>query len=341
MRYPADTDTRVRAHTRLVRVTLIAVLIVIGLGAYTRLTDAGLGCPDWPGCYGHLLLPTGSEALERANARWSEFPVDIARATVEMTHRVAAGVLGVLILLLACWSLRLRRQGVSWILAWVAVGLVVLQALFGMWTVTLKLLPQIVSAHLLGGFSLLVVLYWYYLRSPGLFPGTVAKHTHRHRRWVLVGAVLVVIQIALGGWLSANYAAVACPDFPTCQGRWLPPTDFSRAFNLAQTIGPNYLGGLLDNSARVTIHFTHRVGAVLLSVYLLGVSLLLLCTRSPKHLLLSVCGMLGVLLLQVLLGIANVVFSFPVALAVAHNIVAALLLLSVVRLVYLSYGQSA
>jgi cytochrome c oxidase assembly protein subunit 15 len=326
-----------RALTHLARAMLVFALITISLGAYTRLADAGLGCPDWPGCYGHWLLPLGEQAQERANAAWSENPVDIFRAAVEVAHRVAAGSLGLMILITALLSWRVHA--VRWV-ALSALGLVVAQGLFGMWTVTLKLLPQIVSAHLLGGFTVLTALYYYYLRLSDLDKGSgvgisvpVRGVSVKLVAWI--GMLLVVAQTALGGWLSANYAAIACPDFPTCQGRWLPPIDLRGAFDLTQSIGPNYLGGLLENTQRVTIHVMHRAGALLLSVYLLVAGIWIMRVADHKPIQLAIRVMLVILALQLCLGVSNILFSFPIVLAIAHNLGAALLLLSVIRVLYL------
>lgn len=316
----------------LLRVMLALTLIVIGMGVYTRLADAGLGCPDWPGCYGHWLLPLDEKAQAHANARWPDSPVDIQRAALELAHRVVAGLLGLLVLILGLLSLRARKHV---LLAWTAVLLVVVQALFGMWTVTLKLLPQIVSAHLLGGFGLLTILYFYYLR---LFDSVrISRGFRTLRIWAWLGLTLVVTQIGLGGWLSANYAAIACPDFPTCQGQWIPPTNFPKAFNVMQSIGFNYLGGLLDNTARVTIHITHRFVALLLAFYLMVLSILVLRASTKTHLRMAIYAMLGILFLQLCLGISNVLFSFPILIAIAHNLVGALLLLSMTRVLYFLY----
>ena len=322
----------------LARATLIFALVVIALGAYTRLVDAGLGCPDWPGCYGHWLLPLSEEAVSQANAQWQDSPVDIFRAAVEMTHRVAAGMLGVLVLVLAFLSWRARH---AFLLACVVTGLIVAQGLFGMWTVTLKLLPQIVTMHLLGGFGVLCALYCYYLRS--LYPSSLTPNQPRFtmfKTFAWLAWFLIFAQIALGGWLSANYAAVACPDFPMCQGQWVPPMDFGSAFNMTRDAGPNYLGGLLDNTARVTIHLSHRLGAVLLSLYLIIFGIYAVRAHIHNAARLAIYGMWVVLIAQLCLGVSNIIFHFPIALAVAHNLCGALLMLSITRVLYFLYYDS-
>ena len=205
-----------------------------------------------------------------------------------------------------------------------------------MWTVTLKLWPQVVTAHLLGGFTTISLLWLLTLRLNNQrwqLPAIVEPKLTALRPLVVVGLLIVVGQIALGGWTTSNYADIACPDFPRCQGAWLPPMDFANGFNIAQQVGPNYLGGVLDNDARVAIHVSHRIGAIITSLYLLFLFVKLrgLATAPAKHL--SVV-MLAVLVAQVLLGISNIVFNFPIAVAVTHNLVGALLLLVMVTMNY-------
>lgn len=312
-------------------VTLLLCFVVIVFGAYVRLSDAGLGCPDWPGCYGHLGVPSSEEHVARANEAFPERPVEVHKGWKEMIHRYLASTLGLLIVVLALMSLRLRRQGVPALLPWALVALVIFQGVLGMWTVTWQLKPLVVTAHLLGGMSTLSLLYWLRLSTraatpqpapPALPPGL--------RRLALVGLVVVVIQIFLGGWTSTNYAALACPDLPTCHGRWLPETDYREAYTLWRGLGVNYEFGVLDNLARVTIHFTHRVGALVVSAVLIALGLALLRRggrwRGYGH------AVLGALVLQVVIGISVVHWQLPLLLADAHNAGAALLLLTLVAL---------
>ena len=250
--------------------TLLALIVVL-LGAYTRLTHAGLGCPDWPGCYGFISVPKGEAQLAHAELHFPDTPVEAHKGWNEMIHRYFAGTLGLLIVLLAAraWTHR-RHPGQPLKLPLFLLAVVFAQAAFGMWTVTLKLWPQVVTAHLLGGFATLSLLFLLTLRLSGVLPALIVPR--RLQYWATAGLVLVIGQIALGGWVSSNYAAVACIDLPTCHGQWWPNMDFANGFHLTQHIGPNYLGGQLDSDARTAIHMTHRIGAVLVTLCLLYTS---------------------------------------------------------------------
>lgn len=322
--------------------TGFCVLVVV-LGAFTRLVDAGLGCPDWPGCYGHLTWPQSDAAVERAEAAFPEFPVEHDKTWPEMVHRYAAGLLGLLILglTIATWR-QAGRDPENQYPRKHSLGLLVLvvvQALFGMWTVTLQLWPQVVTAHLLGGFatlSLLWLLSQRYSARHWRMPSNSVRRLRGITSLLWLVLVVVVAQIALGGWVSANYAALACTDFPLCHGQLWPEMEFRQGFNFAQDVGPNYLGGLLEGEARTAIHVTHRLGALV--VVLLGG---LLCWRlwqikqsAPQRMALVIAAVLGV---QIILGITNVLASLPLAVAVAHNAGGALLLLSLVTLAHRTY----
>jgi cytochrome c oxidase assembly protein subunit 15 len=309
--------------------TLLAVVVVM-LGAYTRLTHAGLGCPDWPGCYGFLGVPMSEHKQALAEARFPEAPVEVAKGWYEMVHRYFAGALGLVILGLAVQALRRRGEpGQPLKLPLFLLALVTLQAAFGMWTVTLKLWPQVVTAHLLGGFATLSLLFLLTLRLSGPAP-VMPRLSARLRSLAALALLLVVGQVALGGWVSSNYAAVACVDLPTCHGEWWPAMDFANGFHLTQHIGPNYLGGQLDSDARTAIHMSHRLGALLLSLVLL-----LLAWRLRANGLPRLAGLLLLALaLQISLGISNVVFHLPLLVAVAHNLGGAVLLLTLVLINY-------
>jgi len=320
------------------RVALVATglaLVVVVLGAYVRLSDAGLGCPDWPGCYGKVGVPTASHEVEAANQAYPERPVEAPKAWKEMVHRYFAGALGLLVFALGflAWRARARQPGYPVGVPTFLVALIIFQALLGMWTVTLLLKPVVVMSHLLGGLTTLSLLWWVALRH-GAQPRPVRATPEAVglRPWALLGLVILVMQLALGGWVSANYAALHCPDFPTCQGQWWPPMDFADGFTLWRGLGIDYEGGVLPNDARVAIHVSHRIGALATFLYLGWLGLRLL--RATPNSVLRTVGvvLLLVLFTQVSLGIANVVLSLPLLVAVAHNGVGAVLLLCVVAL---------
>ncbi len=308
--------------------TLLALVVVL-LGAYTRLTHAGLGCPDWPGCYGFIGVPQSEAQLAHAEANFPHAPVEAEKGWNEMVHRYFAGTLGLLILGLAGHALRQRgRDGQPLKLPLLLLGVVIAQAAFGMWTVTLQLWPQVVTAHLLGGFTTLSLLLLLCLRLSNAF--SPLELPARLRRWAALGLALAIAQIALGGWVSSNYAAVACVDLPTCHGQWWPAMDFANGFHLTQHIGPNYLGGQLDSDARTAIHMTHRLGALVVTLVLLALAWQLRSAGLPRLAAL----LLAALCLQVGLGISNVFFHLPLPVAVAHNGGGALLLLVLVSINY-------
>jgi cytochrome c oxidase assembly protein subunit 15 len=312
--------------TRLAGLGVGLALVVVVLGAYTRLVDAGLGCPDWPGCYGFLTVPDAAHEIAAAEARFPDAPVEAHKAWPEMVHRYFATTLGFVILVLAGIAVRSRGGALPRKLPLGLLALVVLQGAFGAWTVTLKLWPQVVTLHLLGGMTTLALLWLLWLRL-----GQASARLGNLRAHAYVALAVVVLQIALGGWTTSNYAALACPDFPTCQNEWWPAMDFGRGFDLSQEVGPNYLGGLLHNDARVAIHMAHRFGAI--AVFLVVGALAWRIGRAREANALA--WVLGALLLaQIALGIANVELSLPLAVATAHNATGALLLLAVVTVNY-------
>ena len=254
-------------------IAVLLALFVVMLGAYTRLTDAGLGCPDWPGCYGKMVLPGADAGLQEAQSKFPQIPIESRKAWTEMAHRYAAGTLGLLIFFIAFSVLRKRFQGVQlpWHLPAALLILVVFQAALGMWTVTLNLLPVVVMGHLLGGILIFACLSRFRLQMSSL----VGQDLPQWRPWLILGACIVFFQIALGGWVSSNYAGISCIGFPMCNGVWFPELHFARGFNLFSPVGANYQGGLLDNEVRVTIQFIHRIGAVLTACYILILSALI------------------------------------------------------------------
>jgi len=317
-------------------ITVCAFVLAYGvvvLGAYVRLSDAGLGCPDWPGCYGHLVAP---EAAQHAGPAYGNAVIHPAKAWKEMIHRYAAGTLGLLIFLTAFLAWRQPRRVVSPVVASLLAVLVIGQALLGMWTVTRLLTPLIVTAHLLGGMTILALLFWLVLSQ--LFMINNADTDRGLRSWVILGLAVLAGQIFLGGWTSANYAALICPDFPTCRGgAWLPQANFTEAFTLWHG-NVNYEYGVLDAAGRTAIHMTHRLGALVTALVLALVAARALASRTGLIRRVGVALVLA-LLAQISLGIANVELMLPLPVAVAHNGVAALLLLVMVALLYLSRSK--
>ncbi len=318
------------AYKKLILAALIITFIVVPLGAYVRLSNAGLGCPDWPGCYGKITPHHAADAIDAALKTRPEGVVSHAKAWKEMVHRYFAGTLGLLILsiFIAAWRRR-KLSHSSLLLPLALLAVVVFQALLGMWTVTKLLKPVIVSAHLLGGMTTLALLVWLWRRefTPSR-QAYFAPVTHL-RTAAMLGLLLVIFQIALGGWVSANYAALACTDFPTCQGVWLPAMDFEHAYTLRRNLGETASGDLLPLTALTAIHWTHRLMALIVSLYLIWLASRLI--KIPGYA--GIAGMLlAALALQVTLGISNVLFSLPLPVAVAHNAGAALLLAGMVML---------
>jgi cytochrome c oxidase assembly protein subunit 15 len=310
---------------RLARFGTVLALTVVMLGAWVRLTDAGLGCPDWPGCYGRLVVP---DAATPAHELGSEFtrPLEAGKAWREMIHRYLASTLGLICVALAAIAWRNRRDPRQpWRAPVALVALVIFQGLLGMWTVTLLLKPIVVVAHLFGGFATLALLF-----SLGRWRTVpVPVPTVGLRRLGLAAAAALVLQIFLGGWTSANYAALACPDFPTCQTQWWPAiADFEEGFVLWRGIGVDYEGGVLDHPARVAVHFTHRLGAILAAVLVAWLGLRLARESATR---LDGSAVLALLLAQLSLGVSIVWFGVPLPVAVLHNGVAAMLLLAVIN----------
>jgi len=306
--------------------------VVVVVGAYVRLSDAGLGCPDWPGCYGKLTPAQAVRDIARTvQAQGGEHgPVSLDKAWKEMGHRYLAGTLGLLILAIAVLAC-MRRE--SRLLAAATLAVVVLQATLGMWTVTLLLKPAIVTAHLLGGMATLALLVWFALAQWRHSP---APQLRTLRLPAALGLGAVAVQIALGGWVSANYAAPACPDLPLCLGQALPPMDFANAFHVVRELGMTPDGDLLSREALTAIHWTHRVFALVAVAAAGWAAWRAWCTRELRTLgaLLAVA-----LATQLALGIANVLAGLPLWLAAAHNAGAALLLACLVVLNFFSFRE--
>jgi len=323
--------SRYRLFRRLALAGVVLAFAVVVLGAWVRLSAAGLGCPDWPGCYGHLTADDAARNVDAINEAFPQRPFTYHKAIKEMVHRYFAGGLVLVIVALAGLAIANRRdpqQPVGLPIA--LVGLVILQALLGMWTVTLLLKPLIVVLHLLGGLTTLALLGWLALAPQADWSRPAAPT--QLKTLAAVGLIVLGLQIALGGWTSSNYAALACPDFPTCQNSYWPQMDAKDAFVLWRGLGIDYEGGVLDHPARVAIHFVHRLGAVVTALVLGFVSFAAI-RRGPTRAARGAGIALGaVLLCQLILGPVMVIRALPLALATAHNAVAALLLLAIVAL---------
>lgn len=315
-------------YKKLILAALILTFFVVPLGAYVRLSNAGLGCPDWPGCYGQITPHHAADAIDAALKINPDGVVSHDKAWKEMVHRYFAGTLGLLILTIAVVAWRQRKRG-GFGLPLALLALIVFQALLGMWTVTQLLKPLIVSAHLMGGMTTLALLVWLWRRESATSQRAYFAPVHHLRRAVVLGLVLVIVQIALGAWVSANYAALVCADFPTCQGAWVPAMDFNHAFTLHRDLGETASGELLSLSALTAIHWTHRLMALIVTLYLVWLATRLFKVSGYAGFASMLLGALG---LQILLGVSNVVFSLPLPVAVAHNAGAALLLAGMVML---------
>jgi cytochrome c oxidase assembly protein subunit 15 len=324
---------------RLCLVGTLVTLVVIVLGAWVRLSDAGLGCPDWPGCYGHLTVGQAVENAHHANAAFPERPLEPDKALKEMIHRYFATGLGLLVIAIAvvAWTNR-RDPAQPMRLPGFLVALVVFQGLLGMWTVTLLVKPLIVTAHLLGGLATLSLLWWLSLRVER----TTRPPAERGlRRLAVAGLAVLVLQIMLGGWVSTNYAALACPDFPTCQRSFWPNMDFKDAFVLWRGLGIDYEGGVLDHPARVAIHFVHRIGAVVTALVLGFIAWRAVRDGRSRAVRTAGFALAALVVVQWTVGPLMVMKALPLELATAHNGVAALLVLAMVALLRYLWSPTA
>lgn len=332
VRWSRDPDK----FRKLAWVTAFLTLDLIMFGSFTRLTDAGLGCPDWPGCYGHSNPLSAGEPIRAAETALPSGPVTMTKAWIEMVHRYFAMGVGLLIIILAVQAwVRWRRQGgrSPW-LATAALAWVLAQGAFGALTVTMKLQPVIVTIHLLGGVGLLALLTWLALREGDWVHVRAPAPALATAR---VALVVVVLQVALGGWVSTNYAVMACPDFPLCQGELLPPMDFAHAFTLWRPLGMTGDGDAIPFQSLVAIHWTHRLFAV---VVIVVVGRLLWHLWGAAGLKGAARALLALLLVQFATGMSNVVLQWPLLLAVLHSGGAALLV-AVLVVVNYRLGRAA
>ena len=388
MTLPRPSAHRPAVYRHFHRIAWLAVALtfcVVVFGAFVRLSDAGLSCPDWPTCYGRAAWPQAAQDVS-GHAASAIRPFETHKAWREQAHRHLAATLGVLVLVLALLAARRRRHGIAQVLvaslmvalaiplymkgqvvpalavaglgealllvaalrwsnadlaraAALTLAVVIFQALLGKWTVTMLLKPVIVMGHLLGGMTTFALLAWMAWRATWM--PVVLADAPALRRWVVAGIAVLGVQVALGGWVSANYAALACgaggwttavhhyADFPRCVGQWWPPTDFREGFVLWRGVGVDYEGGVLDGASRIAIQMAHRIFAVAVFAYLMLLSWRLLRTPGLR----AWAATLALLTLaQVLLGVLNVKLSLPLPVAVLHNGGAALLLFVLVSL---------
>ena len=313
----------------LVLLGAILALGVVALGAYVRLSDAGLGCPDWPGCYGTLTVPQSEAAIASAQTSYPSNIIVVGKAWREMIHRYFAGTLGLVVLAIFVlgWTAKREIKCSPWTPSFLLV-LIAFQAMLGMWTVTMLLKPAIVSAHLLGGMSTLAVLTWLAHRHWGHSSISIVK-LPRLRLAIRLAIVVIFMQIFLGGWTSTNYAALACTDFPTCHGVFIPNMDFKDAFHMVRELGQGANGGALSLASITAIQWTHRLGALITFIYMF-----VLAKNILKYWQLKRLGVILLLVLcaQISLGIANLLLHLPLVLAVAHNFTAGLLVIILVTL---------
>lgn len=323
---------------RITTTAIILALMVVMLGAYTRLTDAGLGCPDWPGCYGRMVLPTAQAGLSHAQAQYPTVALEAEKAWTEMVHRYAAGTLGLLILIIFIRTVIVSRGShqIPKVVPGFLMVLVIFQALLGMWTVTLKLLPVVVMGHLLGGILIFASLCYFRWQISEV---NVAN-LYSWRKWIGFAAFILLMQVALGGWVSSNYAGIACVGFPACNGVWWPMLHLTDGFNLLSPVGANYQGGLLDIDARITIQFIHRLGAIVTAAVVLILSVFIIAKSTSRPIKSISFVAIGLVLIQFMLGILNVVYLLPLGVAVAHNGVAAILFATLISMFYLAKGEA-
>lgn len=319
---------------KLVFVSILLAILVVSLGAYTRLTHAGLGCPDWPGCYGLMDVPETSAQISLAEQAFPERPVEPEKAWNEMIHRYFAGTLGLLILVIALMSLKRRSQGGPVGLPILILLVVIFQAALGMWTVTLKLMPVVVMGHLLGGFTTLCLLFILYLRlSAYRVPGGDYP-LKKYAKFGVIGIFILAGQIGLGGWTSSNYAALTCTELPICQAGWIDQLTFEHSFDLVPPEKASYEFGHLDHASRVTIHVMHRLGAIVTALYLFWLATTIYRKAQSPFFKNAAMSLGFILSVQVGLGISNVWFSLPLSVAVSHNVVAAMLMMSLITMTY-------
>ncbi len=327
----------------LFKLTLLATLVatfVVVLGAYTRLNNAGLGCPDWPTCYGHFMIPKSHTAIHQAELQFPTSTFQLQKAWTEMIHRYFAFALGILILFIAGINLfRTQSSAATKFVGSLLVLLVVLQSLLGMWTVTTKLLPLVVMAHIVGGMVLLGLL-WFLTLKFAKTPQTHSPQWRSFRMWSIGALVLIALQIFMGSWVSANYAGLICPGFPFCHGQLFPHMNIHQGFDFLAPVGQNYMGGVMGLNAKISIQMFHRYIAFISVIYFGLLSLNLLFSKKARGLRLIGLAMVIIGVMQFALGVLNVEWLLPIPVAIAHNGFAAIFLLIIVTLNYCVFSQS-
>ena len=329
--------------TRLAIAGVLLAFCVVMLGAWTRLSDAGLGCPDWPTCYGSITVPLSDAAIARAHELYPDQPFVAAKAWPEMIHRHFAKAIGLLCLALVLIALRGRRHDPALPVGHVVFLflLVCLQGALGAWTVTMKLFPPVVTGHLLLGFTTLTTLFLLALRSSRAFAPTRTPHAAVVLPLAMMAIVVLAAQIALGGWTASNYAATVCTGLPVCQSGWQGVLNFPEAFAIHTYAGTTYeFAPHLDPAAKVTIHVMHRLGAMVTTFILLAFAVRLWRLAVPRYRGFALI-LLAVLGVQVGLGVSNIVFHLPLAVAVAHNVVALVLMQVLVAAAFSLYRERA
>lgn len=327
--------------TRLATAGAVLVFCVIMLGAWTRLSDAGLGCPDWPTCYGMLTVPTEAADVARADALYPAQPVEAPKAWPETIHRYFASSLGCTIIALALLAWLGRREpGMPVKHALFLLFLVCVQGAFGAWTVTMKLFPPVVTTHLLLGFTTFTLLVLLALRGAAAFPPLGDSACARLLPLAGIAIAVLAVQIFLGGWTASNYAAASCTELPVCQSGWQQQLNFHDAFQpFGRQVQTYQYAPQLGADAKLTIHVVHRIGAWCTSAVLLTLVVFLWRAAGQARYRRFALALLALLAVQVSLGISNIVFQLPLPVAVAHNAVAALLLQLLVALAFSLYRE--
>ncbi|MEH6444914.1 MAG: COX15/CtaA family protein [Oceanospirillaceae bacterium] len=334
-----DTAVKRKQHLvlQLVNACVLLVLIVIFMGGWTRINDAGLSCPDWPGCFGQLTVPNSQPEISAAAKLYPGVAVVQSKGWLEMLHRYLAGSLGLLVLVIAVIAIQLRKVPFyPYLLSFSLLALVSFQAVLGMWTVTLKLLPIIVTLHLFGGLLTMIVLLL--LRAKLVTQKVTDKQWNKHNYSVLIGLIILFLQVLLGGWTSSNYAGWGCSDWLGCNPGIEVDYNFYNAFQISLDTSVSHQGGSLGLAERGAIQISHRFGAVLVMLYFIGFYFTLAKKQSWAK---TTVILLSLLALQIVVGLLNIVYAIPTMLAMGHHFLAVLALICTTKLLIDSFGKVA